>query len=160
VSVDDALERCRHLVCERDEARTNRLATDVLATYALFDEAARATFFDGLVDRFSIDTVALQRAAESYLRDPGDDALRALQRAGEPPRRELFFRLAGSSAGTAWLVRMREHLQNHRPWASIEGDLTAVLRVLFNRAVLDFRQIDLETPSFVLERLIKAEAVH
>jgi malonyl-CoA decarboxylase len=32
--------------------------------------------------------------------------------------------------------------------------------LLFNRGVLDFQQIDRETPSSVLERLIEAEAVH
>jgi malonyl-CoA decarboxylase len=37
---------------------------------------------------------------------------------------------------------------------------TRVLRQLFDRRVLDFRHIDLETPSSVLDRLIEGEAVH
>jgi malonyl-CoA decarboxylase len=55
---------------------------------------------------------------------------------------------------------LHNHLRHHQTWARIESDLTHVLRLLFNRGVLDFQQIDLETPSPVLERLIEAEAVH
>ena len=54
---------------------------------------------------------------------------------------------------------MREHLRS-QAWAAIESDLMHVLGLLFNRGVLDFQQIDLETPFSVLERLIDAEAVH
>ena len=97
---------------------------------------------------------------KAICRDPSDDTLHALQRAGEPPRRELFIRLNVATGAAAWLVRMREHLHDHQKWVSIERDLTHVLRVLFNRAGLDFQQIDLETPCGVLERLIEAEAVH
>src|SRR5262249_49353204 len=74
--------------------------------------------------------------------------------------RELFLRLNAATGGAASLVRMREHLQNHQKWTGIENDLTHVLRVVFNRAMLDFQQIDLETPCCLLERLIEAEAVH
>jgi malonyl-CoA decarboxylase len=55
---------------------------------------------------------------------------------------------------------MREQLQKDQRWATVDGDLTRVLRVLFNLAVLDFQQIGLETPCSLLERLIAAEAVH
>ena len=37
---------------------------------------------------------------------------------------------------------------------------TQALKELFNRSVLDFRQLDLDTPSDILERLIEGEAVH
>jgi malonyl-CoA decarboxylase len=159
-AVGDALQLCHDLVSESGEAPGSHFAARILAVYASFDEAARAAFFDGLVDRFSVDPSALQRAAESYLREPSDDTLQALQRAGEPPLRDLFIRLNGATGAAAWLVRMRAHLQDHQKWARIDRDLTHVLRVLFNRAGLDFQQIDLETPCSVLERLIEAEAVH
>ena len=163
-AVRDALGRCHDLLSERGEASESSFAKDLLASYASFDEVARTAFFDGLIERFSVDSAALQRAADSYLRNPSDATLQALQQAGEAPRRELFLRLNGAPGATAWLVRMREylqsHLSHHPAWASLEGDLTYVLRLLFNRGVLDLQQIDLETPFPVLERLSKAEAVH
>jgi malonyl-CoA decarboxylase len=55
---------------------------------------------------------------------------------------------------------MREHLNNNKQWATIERDLAHVLGLLFHRSVLDFQQIDLETPAPILERLIASEAVH
>jgi malonyl-CoA decarboxylase len=163
-AVRDALGQCADLVSERGEAPGNGVAKNVLAVYGSFDEAARAAFFDGLIARFSVDPSALRCAAEAYVLNPCDDTLQALQQASEAPLRELFFRLSGAPGATAWLVRMREHLHphlhNHQAWATIESDLTHVLRLIFNRSVLGFQQIDLETPSSVLERLIEAEAVH
>ena len=150
-AVRDALQGCHDLLSERGERSENGFAKDILALYGSFDEVARAAFFDGLIERLSVDPAALQRAAENYLRNPSDDTQQALQQAGEAPRRELFLRLNGAPGGTAWLVRMREylhsHLRDHQAWAGIENDLTHVLRLLFNRGVLDLQQIDLETPS-------------
>jgi malonyl-CoA decarboxylase len=157
--VRDALRQCRDLL-SRGELQRSRVATGILAAYARFDKAARAAFFDGLVAHFSVDRSVVQRAAENYIQNSNDDTLQTLQRAGEPMRRELFLRLNGATGGTAWLVRMREHLQSHPQWASIDADLTHVLKALFNRAMLEFQQIDLETPCCLLERLIRAEAVH
>jgi malonyl-CoA decarboxylase len=162
-AVQEALERCRELVLEPGDAQTS-VARKVLVLCAPFDESARGAFLDGLLDRFSVDPSAVQRAAEAYASSPSDETLQALQRASEEPRRELFLRLNAAPGATAWLVRLRErlldHLHDHRAWAKIESDLAYVLRSVFNRGLLDFQQIDLETPSDLLERLIQAEAVH
>jgi malonyl-CoA decarboxylase len=156
----EALGLCQQVLSERGESAENLAATKVFAVYASFDEAARAAFFDGLLTRFSIEPSALRRAAETYVANPCDDTLQVLQRATATPLRDLFLRLSGAPGATAWLVRMREQLNNRPAWAPIERELTHLLRVLFNRSVLDFQQIDLETPSRLLERLIEAEAVH
>src|SRR3954470_7886844 len=66
-AVRDALQLCHDLLSQSGEAPGTHFAARILAVYASFDEAARAAFFDGLVDRFSVDPSALQRAAESYL---------------------------------------------------------------------------------------------
>lgn len=163
-AVREALDRCRDLLLEPGEALPTGVAQKVLALSASFDEAARGAFFDGLLERFSVDPSAVQRAAEAYVGNPSSDTLQALQRASEEPRRELFLRLNGAPGATAWLVRLREHLhdhlRDHHAWAAIDSDLTHVLKSLFSRGMLEFQQIDLETPSAVLERLIRAEAVH
>ena len=158
--VHEALDACRDLLVEPGEASQVALAKKVLALYAAFDEAARGLFFDGLVERFSVDLAGVQRAAAGYVGDPSDETLQALRRASEEPRRELFLRLNGAPGATAWLVRLREHLLDSHAWAKIESDLTHVLKLVFNRGLLDFQHIDLETPSAILERLIEAEAVH
>jgi malonyl-CoA decarboxylase len=131
-AVRDTLRRCRDLLAERGEAPESGSARSVLASCASFDEAARAEFFDGLIERFA--------ASET--------------------RRELFLRLNGTPGATAWLVRMREHLDDRPAWAAIESDLAHVLRLIFNHGVLDFQRIGLDAPSSLLERLIEAEAVH
>src|SRR3954452_15408545 len=59
-SVGDALGHCEDLLSERGEARGSHFAARILAIYGSFDEAARAAFFDGLVERFSVDPSTLQ----------------------------------------------------------------------------------------------------
>ena len=159
-AVRDALGGCHDLLSERGDTPGNGLARNILGIYASFDEAARGAFFDGLIGRCTVDPSVLRSAAEAYAANPCGETLQALQQANESPRRELFLRLSGAPGATAALVRMREHLQNQPAWAPIEHDLTHVLKWLFNRSVLDFQQIDLDTPSPVLERLIETEAVH
>lgn len=159
-SVRDALERCDDLLSNQGEAPGNEAANQLLSIYQSFDERARAAFFDSLISRFSVDPSAVRRAAEAYLRNQGHETLRALQQASDAPLRELFLRLSAAPGATACLVRMREHLHNNEEWATIERELAHVLGLLFHRSVLDFQQIDLETPTPVLERLIESEAVH
>ena len=158
--VRDALGRCDALLANGGEVPDDEAGKKLLSIYQSLDEAARAAFFDGLIARFSVDPSAVRGAAEAYLRNPGDAALQALRHASNAPLRDLFLRLGAAPGATACLVRMREHLQNNQAWATIDRDLTHVLGLLFHRSMLDFQQIDLETPSPVLERLIESEAVH
>src|SRR5436190_5863503 len=133
--VGDALRLCDDLLSDVGDAPESEAGRHLLRLYQSFDERARAGFFDGLITRFSVDPSGV-------------------------PLRDLFLRLNAAPGATAWLVSMREHLQNHDKWAPIERDLTDVLRLLFHRSVLNFRQIDLETSPSLLERLIASEAVH
>ena len=159
-----AIARCHDLLSDWGEGPGRRLANDVLAGYASLDPVARAAFFDALVHEFSADPFALQRAAQGYVRDPSDATLLGLRRAGESPRQELFLRINGARGGTAFLVHMRDHLlqglRDHGSWAVVEADLAHVLKSIFNRGLLEFHQIDWETPAPVLEKLMQYEAVH
>jgi len=133
--VGDALARCDDLLSSVGEPHGNEAGKQLLSLYQSFDERTRAAFFDGLITRFGVDPSAVSLG-------------------------DLFLRLNAAPGATGLLVRMREHLQNHKKWAPIARDLTDVLRLRFHRSVLNFQQIDLETPSPVLERLIESEAVH
>jgi malonyl-CoA decarboxylase len=128
----DTLRRCHDLLSGRGEGPGGRLARSILARYVSLDEVGRVALFNALLERFAA---------------PED-------------RRELFLRLNRAPGATAWLVRMREHLDNQPAWATLERDLTHVLRLIFDHRVLDFERIGAEAPSSLLERLINAEAVH
>lgn len=159
-----AIAGCHDLLSDRGDVPGTRLANDVIASYETLDPAARAAFFDLLVLEFSADPFALHRAADSYVRNPSDATLLGLRQAGEGPRDELFLRLNAAHGGTGVLVHMREHLLqglcDHRSWVVVEADLAHVLKSIFNRGLLEFRQIDWDTPAPVLEKLIEHEAVH
>src|SRR5262245_37778195 len=133
--VGDALARCDDLLSSVGEADENEAGTKLLSLYQSFDERKRTAFFDGLITRFGVDSSAVSLG-------------------------DLFLRLNAAPGAIASLVRMREHLQHHKNWAPIARDLTDVLRLRFHRGVLNFQQIDVETPSPLLERLIESEAVH
>lgn len=159
-----AIARCHDLLSDRAEVPGNRIAGDVLAAYPSLDAVARAAFFDALLQEFSVEPGALRRAAEDYVRAPSEAALLALRHAGEAPRHELFYRLIAAHGGTARLVSMRADLladiRQHPSWRLVETDLADVLKSNFNSGLLEFQQIDEETPSAVLEKLIQYEAVH
>jgi malonyl-CoA decarboxylase len=164
LEVQRAIALCHELLSPRGDVPGNRLAADVLASYASLDATARAAFFDALLREFSVDPAVLAGAASAYLEAPSSATVLALRRAGESPRQELFLRLSAAYGGTGRLVRMRAHLLEalgSRPqWSLVESDLAHVLRALFGRGVLQLQQIDCETSPAVLEKIMEHEAVH
>jgi malonyl-CoA decarboxylase len=158
------LARCHDLLSDRGEVPGARLASDVLALYGSLNPQARAIFFEGLVVDFSAEPTAVRRAAEQYLEKLSATTLLEFQRAGEAPRQELFLRLNAARDGTGLLVQMRHHLleglRDRASWAVVEADLAHILKSVFNRGLLEFHQIDWETPAPVLEKLMQYEAVH
>ena len=162
--VDACVARCRELLSDRGRAPGSHLAHDVLVDYRSLDAFGRSLLFDALAQEFAVAPDLLCRAASRYLRNPSDPHLLQLRRTTEAPRQELFRRLNAGRGGTALLVDMRRRLLDgleSRPnWAMVEADLREVLTSLFNRGLLEFHQIDCETPSSILEKLFEHEAVH
>ena len=162
--VGACISRCRDLLSDRGQAPGSGLARDVLTGYRSLDAMGRSHFFDALAQEFATVPDALCRAATEYLRNPCDALLVQLRGTTEAPRQELFRRLHAARGGTALLVDMRDHLLDgleSRPgWAMVEADLREVLTSLFNRGLLEFQQIDCETPPSILEKLFEHEAVH
>src|SRR5690242_19261315 len=156
---------CRALLSGRGEASGVALARRVLDLYAAAPIPARPDFFRLLARDFGPDPARLRAAWAAYDGDPVAPAgLRALLRAVEPPRQELFRRLNLAPGGTAALVRMREDLLGHggdEPGlASVDDDLAHLLSSWFNRGFLVLRRVDWSTPADILERIIRHEAVH
>jgi malonyl-CoA decarboxylase len=156
--------QCHALLSERGEVSGARLALEALEAWRALGDAAQGVFFDLLVADFSPDPAEVQRAAEAYREDPGQDKLIRLQEAVESPRQELFRRLNMATGGTAQLVAMRKRLlrdlRGRREWLGIEADLSHLLSSWFNRGFLTLQRIDWRTSALVLEKLIEYEAVH
>jgi malonyl-CoA decarboxylase len=140
------------------------LANDALTAYQTLSGPALTAFFDFLVNRCSPDPEVIQRCGEAYRVEPSHVNLIQLQKAVESPRQELFRRLNLAINGTRVLVdirrRLLHELSDHPLWAAIEADLEHLLRSWFNGGLLELRRIHPQTPTAVLENLMKFEAVH
>ena len=77
---------CETLLSSRGEASGMALARDVLDRWRRLDEGGQRDFMSVLVSRFGPDTARLERAIESYGREPTTKALLALHEAAEPRR--------------------------------------------------------------------------
>lgn len=157
---DDA----RALLSGRGEASGMATAARLLARFAALDEAGRLAFFTCLANDFDPDRDALRVAWRTYEDTDTPDAFRALTRAIEPPRQELFRRLNRAPGGTAALVTMRAQLlaamAKAPGLACVDDDLVHLLQSWFNRGFLVMRRIDWSTSADLLERIIRYEAVH
>ncbi|MDP0928390.1 malonyl-CoA decarboxylase [Paracoccus onubensis] len=158
------IEAARKLPGLRSETRVMAQAAELLAGYAILDDAGKLSFFESLRDGFDPDPDALAGAARQYLESADPARLEALSRLAEPPRQELLRRLNTAAGGTAALVGMRDdllRLTGRDPaFARVDADFRHLLRSWFNRGFLQLVRIDWRSPALLLEKLIKYEAVH
>jgi malonyl-CoA decarboxylase len=163
-SVRKALALCHVLESERGELSATRLAAEVLSLYKGFDLAGQREFFAALMEDFSPSPKEIVSAAADYAEQPTAKNLAVLQKAVEPPRRELFRRLNMAPGATVELVQMRRQLlgqlKANPEWEPMSEDLAYLFTSWFNRGFLELRRIDWRTSAFVLEKLIEYEAVH
>ncbi|MGO6946804.1 malonyl-CoA decarboxylase [Rhizobium johnstonii] len=155
---------CEMLLSSRGEASGMALAAEILdRSCALESEGAQA-FLDMLHKKFGPDTAKLDQAIENYRADKSSAAIIALHQAAEPRRQELLRRLNHAPNGTAKLVRMREQLLASKDqsagYHALDADFTHLFGSWFNRGFLTLRPIDWSTPAYILEKIIKYEAVH
>jgi malonyl-CoA decarboxylase len=162
--VRKTLSLCHSLLSARGEVSSTRLATEALEAYRSLEGLDQDAFFDLLVQEFSPDPEQVGIAGDAYRKQPTPQNLAQLQRAVEPPRRELFRSLNIASGGTRALVEMRsrvlDKLDRHPEWEPITADLAHLFASWFNRGFLVLRQIDWRTSATILEKLIEYEAVH
>ncbi|EJC71669.1 Malonyl-CoA decarboxylase (MCD) [Rhizobium leguminosarum bv. trifolii WSM2012] len=155
---------CEMLLSSRGEASGMALAAEILDRWgALGSEGAQA-FLNMLHEKFGPDTAKLERAIEQYRTDKSSAAIIALHQAAEPRRQELLRRLNHAPNGTARLVRMRQQLLDSKGqsdgYHALDADFTHLFGSWFNRGFLTLRPIDWSTPAYILEKIIKYEAVH
>lgn len=157
-------DMCRDLLRRKDEATVLKLAQEILNRYAAFDGEQKLEFFEYLLAEFRADQEHLQTAIECYQADPSPANVQRLNRASLPARRQIFQVLNMTPTGTLDLVTMRSHLlallDANRDLEPVDQDMEILFGAWFNRGFLSLEQIDWSTPAFILEKLIRYEAVH
>jgi malonyl-CoA decarboxylase len=162
---EDEIEAlAKALISSRGEASGVALARRILNRYKVLDAGAKSNFFRFLAETMRPDTGDVRQAAENFLTDPNDDALRQLQEVIESPRQEFFRRLNLAPGATAGIVAMRGELlrqpKTDQTLDAVDDDLRRLLYSWFNRGFLVLRRIDWQTPAAILEKIIEYEAVH
>lgn len=155
---------CEMLLSSRGEASGMALAAEILDRWGALESDGAQTFLHMLHEKFGADTTILDQAIENYRTDKSSAAIIALHKAAEPRRQELLRRLNHAPNGTAKLVRMRQQLLASKDqsdgYHSLDADFTHLFSSWFNRGFLTLRPIDWSTPAYILEKIIKYEAVH
>ncbi len=162
--VETAIERCHELMSAHGEASGMALSREVVGLYRGMDTDEALSFLDAIAAAYAPDPEAVLHAAEAYVASHDQTAYRALARAVEAPRQELFRRINTAPGGTAAIVHMRAALLAEKDLSdelrALEADLKHLLTSWFNRGFLQFERIEWRTPAAILEKLIEYEAVH
>ena len=160
----DLATNARSLLRIKGEASAIKLAQELLQLYAEADGDGKLRFFNLLVSELGPDDEALDAAISTYLADPGPHNHVGLLQAVEPQRRELIRVLNWAPEGTSALIEMRADLldliTDNEHLKPVDHDLLYLLSSWFNRGFLELRRISWSTPAFILEKLVRYEAVH
>ena len=160
----DLATNARSLLRIKGEASAIKLAQELLELYAAADGDGKLAFFNLLVSELGPDDEALGAAISTYLADPGPHNHVGLLQAVEPQRRELIRELNWAPEGTSALIEMRADLLDligdNEHLKPVDHDLLYLLSSWFNRGFLELRRISWSTPAFILEKLVRYEAVH
>jgi len=165
-STADTLRKlCLALLQLKGEASAIALAEEIIHEYQEAEAEERVQFFRFLNDELGADTGQLNAAMKLYQDAPEQLQLLRLSAACESQRLDLFRTLNSSPGGTQALIHFREDLQRLLPKADPTGELLDqelqyLFKAWFNRGFLELRQIDWQTPAFILEKLIQYESVH
>ncbi|CAN7713608.1 malonyl-CoA decarboxylase [Phyllobacterium sp. LjRoot231] len=155
---------CEMLLSSRGEASGMALAAEILERFGALESEDAQKFLHMLHEKFGPDTTMLDQAMENYRTDKSSAAIIALHQAAEPRRQALMRRLNHAPNGTAKLVQMRQQMlaskDQSAAYHALDADFTHLFGSWFNRGFLTLRPIDWSTPAYILEKIIKYEAVH
>jgi len=160
----DWQKQLRSLLRLKDESSMLQLAMELLDKYENFSSDEQLAFFSDLLENFRANASVLSDAIANYQADPCPLNVQKLNAASVPARRALFEIFNMTPGGTQRLVQMRADLlgflREHKELKAVDSDLQILFSAWFNRGFLSLERISWETPAFVLERLMKYEAVH
>ncbi|MEM5544948.1 malonyl-CoA decarboxylase family protein [Sulfitobacter sp. AS92] len=155
---------CHALLSEEGTVSGQKLAEVILTRYRAFGDAEKFQFFQFLNDELEIDPVALAAFATEYAQTRTTEAFARVFDASSAKRRQLLRRLNQPAGATADLVSMRVDLlrlmKDAPELARTDMDFVLLLRSWFNRGFLVLKQIDWNSPAWLLDKIVAYEAVH
>ena len=158
------LELAEEMLRRSGEASGSALALELIEEYQTLDRGKRAELFQGLLDDFGPDTELLQTVIAAYQDDPSPRSAEGFLKAAESRRLDLFRLINTVPGGTRFLIKMREDLfvalRDNPDLKPVDRDFEHLFGFWFNKGFLELRQLDWETPAYILEKLIEYEAVH
>ncbi len=170
---DDDLDRLRGqmhacLSAKGGEVSARARAAELGRAYLGLNADGRRRFLSLLATEFDIDHEAVAAATERLRAATGDPerraAVRALRRALEPPRVRLLTQFNALPEGTKFLVDLRADLiklaRSDKALAALEDDLKGLLTAWFDIGFLELKRITWDSPTSLLEKLSRYEAVH
>jgi malonyl-CoA decarboxylase len=161
---EDILSLLKNLVSGRGEASGVAMAYEIIKRYQGLSDNEKTEFLIALNSQFSADPEAIRHAFRAFDQQPSAATLQSLTEAVEPPRQEVIRRLNQAPGNTLELVRMREdllsRLKENPDLVALDADFIHLFSSWFNRGFLVIRRIDWTTPAYILEKIIRYEAVH
>lgn len=160
----DLPELMEELLSSKGEITGLMTAKRILDGYAAMNDDEKVDFFAVLADRLDINHADLSTRLGAFRAQPGRRTYDAFMKAAEPRRQELARRLNRVPGATSQLVDMRaDLLRLVEPDAAtfrIDCDFSHLFASWFNRGFLVLRRISWESPAYILEKIIRYEAVH
>jgi len=170
---EDDLGRLREqmhacLAAKGGEVSARARAAELGRAYLGLNAEGRRRFLTLLATEFDVDQELVAASTERLRAATGDAerraAMRALRRALEPPRVRLLTQFNALPEGTKFLVDLRADLiklaKNDKALAALEDDLKGLLTAWFDIGFLELKRITWDSPTSLLEKLSRYEAVH
>lgn len=158
------IKLCDDLISHKGIASGVALAREVVHRYQSLKNEEKLTFLLEINRKFSPDLGGIKKAADDFLLDPDEEALRNLSVVMESNRKKLFSRMNMAPNGTPAVVALRQNLlgfiKDHPELKELDADLKQLLTSWFNPGFLTLRKIDWDTEASILEKIIQYEAVH
>ena len=155
---------CKHLMESHSEAEDQRIAKSILQKYHAAPQGDALAFFDLLLNDYDLTPKTAADAAAAYRAQSTQANYNTLIKATQPPRLDIFRKIANVHNGAQCLVKMRQDIRAqrkaHPDLARLDTDLLGLLSDWFNRGFLVLEPISWKTPAHILEKIIAYEAVH
>ncbi|GFM30314.1 malonyl-CoA decarboxylase domain-containing protein [Novosphingobium sp. PY1] len=163
---ESLLEIADALLSLRGRASGPALASAFFDLYEASDASARQEFLAKVHERHPADGKAIDKAIARWNEKRDEASALALNQAAELPSHRLINQLNLAPQGTQRLIGLREDLlavprsTRSAGMAALDRELESAFTAWFNAGFLELRRIAWDSPAFLLERIIRYEAVH
>jgi malonyl-CoA decarboxylase len=155
---------CDELIKERGQSVSVSLAVRAISRFRKLSPPARASFYDHLGSRYNPDLAEITATLDAYRNSQTADNLVRFVQASEPPRQEILRKINRAPSGTGVIVLMRQEIlhrmKNNPQLRAADADFEHLLSSWFNPGFLELKKLDWKSPAYLLEQVIRHEAVH